>query len=177
MATTKKKKSEILNEIDTHISKQKAVVILTTKGAKSTVTADKNFEFRSSVRKQGVILQVCKNTLVQKAFPTIDIKITGQTYLAYLESFDNNSHDEVQVPKTVVDSVKGEFEEFFIVLGSIVNGEFYNEEKTKVLSSVPSLDISLARIAGALNQITAKIAIAVKEIPTSIARGVQEAKK
>lgn len=176
MAISRKQKEEIVDQINQALEVQKAVVLLSTDNAKESLSASKNAEFRTEAMKGGVRLTVVKNTLVKKALEKFDLpEFSGSTYVAYLANPENG--DEVTVPKVTVDLVKDKFEKNFKVLGAVVNGEFYDAQKTIQLSNVPSFADSMSMVAGMLEQITAKIAIGIKEIPASIARGVNETSK
>jgi large subunit ribosomal protein L10 len=168
MAITRIKKEAIFAELNSEIASQKAVVLLTTKDSKENLNSVSNSAMRRVLRKSGIKVQVIKNTLINKTFEGTP-KLTGPTYVTYL--VDGKDSDEVTVPKAISDALK-EFSDSISILGSVVNGEFYNKSQTIQLSKVSTKEESLAKIAGALNSITAKIAISVKEIPASVARGV-----
>jgi large subunit ribosomal protein L10 len=174
MAITRLQKEEILGYLGDNVATQKAVVILTTKDTAATLTAMENTKFRKVCYSKGVSLQVVKNSLIQKTFPSVS-GLTGQTYVAYLTEGANS--DEVTVTKAVVDQVTTDFKANFDIIGTVVNGEFYDKEKSKQLANVPTFEQSMAQLAGTLNQITAKIAIAIKEIPASVGRGIKAAKE
>lgn len=174
MAITKNQKNDILKHLNADVVTQKGIVLISTRDAKTTLDSLKNFELRSSCRKESIVIEVCKNSLIQKALPQIDIKLVGQTYLAYLEN--STQTDEVTVPKVIKKKLEKEFADHFSIIGSVINGEFYNPAQTRAIAEVPSFDNSMAMIAGALNQITAKIALSINELPASIARGIKAAK-
>ncbi|MGL4759741.1 MAG: 50S ribosomal protein L10 [Patescibacteria group bacterium] len=168
MAITRIKKESIFSELQNEIASQKAVVLLTSKDSKEALNAMSNTKIRRELRNAGVKVQVIKNTLINKTFSDAP-KLIGPTYVTYL--VDGSNSDEVTVPKLVAGVLK-EYADNLILLGSVVNGEFYNKAQTIQLANVSTKEESLAKIAGALNQITARIAISVKEVPASIARGV-----
>jgi large subunit ribosomal protein L10 len=174
MAVTKAKKSQILTVLKDQIAIQKAVVLLTTNEAKDTINSSDNALLRRFCYDNQLDTQVVKNTLIQKAFPSIT-NLVGQTYVISHKSSDV---DEVSVPKAIINIITNnkEFNDKLSVKGSIINGEFYDRSATVALSKVPSFNDSMAMIAGSINQITAKIAIAVQEIPASLARVIQSAK-
>lgn len=174
MAITKNQKATILSHLQSDVTVQKGVVVISTKGAKTTVDALKNFELRSSCRKESVIIEVCKNSLIQRAMPQINIKLTGQNYLAYLENPE--ASDEVTVAKIIKTKLEKDFADNFIIIGSLINGEYYDSIQTIAIADVPSHSDSMAMIAGSINQVTAKIAMVIKELPASIARGIKAAK-
>jgi large subunit ribosomal protein L10 len=174
MAVSKSKKQVIFSGLTNEIATQKSVVILTTNGTETMFNASSNYEFRKAARANGIKIQVVKNTLINKTFTEVP-KLTGVTMLAYL--VNGSESDEVTVAKNIVDVIKENFKAEVNVLGSVVNGEFYDNSKTIQLSKVSTKEESMAKMAGALNQITARIAIAVKEVPASIARGLNAYQK
>jgi large subunit ribosomal protein L10 len=168
MAVLKSKKQAIFAELNNEIATQKAIVLLTTKDTSISLDASSNTNLRRELRKVGIKVQVVKNTLINKAFEGTP-KLTGPTYLTYM--VDGSNTDEVTVPKEVTAVLK-EFKDSIMLYGSVVNGEFFDQAKTIQLSKVSTKEESMAKIAGAINSITAKIAIAIKEVPASVARGV-----
>lgn len=174
MAVSHVKKVAILDDLTSNVATQKAVLVLSTNKAEASLNSELNTKIRKEARKNGVILKVIKNTLIKKAFENIP-DLVGQTYLAYLENKEES--DEITVPKSVVSLVSKDFKENFVILGSVVNGEFLNSAQTVQLSKTPSLQDSMAMVAGSLNQIATRLAIAVKEIPSGVARGVSEVQK
>lgn len=57
--------------------------------------------------------------------------------------------------------------------GGVLEGRLLSEADVKAIASLPSKDQLMAQIAGALNAVTAKVAIGIKEVPTSVARGIK----
>lgn len=169
MAVSHAKKVEIVQDLENAVVPQKAVVILTTHGAEQSLDSTANFQARKEARTKGVVLKVVKNTLIKRSFQSVP-DLVGPSYLAYLQ--DSDQSDEVTVPKIIVDIVNKDFKNQFGIVGSVVNGEFYDSAKTEVLSKTPTLQDSMAMLAGALNQLATKIAIGVKEVPTGLARAV-----
>jgi large subunit ribosomal protein L10 len=169
MAISYSKKVALMDLLNEQVNPQKSVLFLTTYNSKAALNSELNFSFRKSARNKGVMLKVIKNTLIKKSFDNIP-DLVGPTYIAYME--DKSKSDEILTAKVVVDLVKKDFQENFAIIGSVVNGEFYNSPKTIQLSNTSSKEESLSQIAGLLNRITAKVAIGIKEVPSSIARGV-----
>lgn len=174
MAITRDQKVTILDILTNSVATQKSVLFLTTQDTEESVNAATNQKFRMEARKQGVMIQIVKNTLLKRVFPSLP-DLTGQTYVAYL--FDGEQSDEVTVAKGVVDLVSKDFKMNFDYVGSVVVGEFYDKTQTIKLAKTPTKEESMAKLAGALNQITAKIAIGLKEVSAGVARGVSEYSK
>ena len=169
MALTRIQKTKIFQDLEGQFANQKSIILLTTKGTNKTVNSVINHDFRSEARRAGVIIQIAKNTLIQKSFKTP--KLVGQTYIAYLE--DSTKSDEVTIPKIIVKSVKKSFSDNFEVLGCIVGGEFLDSKDAKALADTPTKLDSISMIAGSINQLATKLALVIKEIPTSVVRGIK----
>jgi large subunit ribosomal protein L10 len=175
MAISKRKKVEILDEINSQVKVQKSVVLLSTNGSENSIDSQANFEIRKKANEQGVKLRIVKNTLIQKSFENVP-DLIGQTYLGYLN--DPEKSDEVTVPKVLVEiTAKKDYKNSLKVVGSVVNGEFLDSNDTVNLSKVPSFNDSMSMVAGSLNQVISKIALTVNEVPSGVARGVSEVSK
>jgi large subunit ribosomal protein L10 len=169
MAITKQKKVEIVNYLR-QIFDEKAVLLLTTKNTKQSINAETNYTYRLEMYNSKIEVQIAKNTLINLVLKEkgIDLEpIKGQTYVQTMKG-----GDEVQAIKVVLKALKSNFSDNFEILGSIVDGKYMDESQTRQLSETPSFNESMSMIAGALNSLTAKIAIGVKEVPTGLARGV-----
>lgn len=173
MAISYQEKKAIFELLQNEVASQKAVLFISTKDAKETLNSESNFNFRKTARQQGIVVRVVKNTLLSKVFdiPTL----TGQTIVAFLENKEQG--DEVTVPKAIVTMIDADFKNTFSIVGSVVNGEYLDTSRTQMLAHTSTKDESLSKIAGLLQSITAKIAIGIKEVPTSTARGIAEFSK
>jgi ribosomal protein L10 len=174
MAITKQKKDVIMADLAEHVNSQKSVVIVSTKDTNKTIDASTNFAIRSSANKVGLVIKVVKNSLIEKNFTSVPT-LSGQNYLAYLA--DKNQSDEVIVPKNFMDTIDKEFSDNFNIVGAIINGEFVDAATAKSYANIDSLDVSIAKTAGTINAIIAKIALTIKEIPGSTARAIGEVAK
>lgn len=178
MATSKAQKMQTLGLLQNDVSHQTAVVFLTTLGTNASLTASSNFSIRSKANSHNVGLKVVKNTLIKLAFGKAEgfpEELVGPTYVVYAKSGET---DEVAVPKAIVDIVSEEFKDNFKILGSVVNGQFYDSAKTIQLANTPSKIESMATLAGMLQTIAGgKIASLVKEISAQTARAIGEVAK
>jgi large subunit ribosomal protein L10 len=48
-----------------------------------------------------------------------------------------------------------------------------SQAEVKALGDLPPKEVLMAQIAGALNAIATKVAVGIKEVPASVARGLQ----
>jgi large subunit ribosomal protein L10 len=172
MAKTKLQKIVILDHLKSSVASQKAVVLISTKDTKTTLNASTNYDFRTKARENNVKVELIKNTLIEKSLFTDNTPaLSGQVYITYLLNSENSN--EVQVPKAVVGLLEKDFKDNFIVIGSIVNGEFKNSEDTIQLSKMPSFDDSMGMMAGQISRIISKIASTVQEVPASLGRAIK----
>jgi ribosomal protein L10 len=161
MAISKIKKTSILNDLQVNVNEQKSVVLVSTNSTEKTVDAATNFDLRSKANQAGVKVKVIKNSLIEKNFEGVK-SLSGQTYIAYLN--DQTLSNEVAVPKIFIKLIDTDFKDNFKVVGAIINGEFVDAIEAVKYSNIPSKDVSLAMIAGAVNQIASGVARAVKAV-------------
>jgi large subunit ribosomal protein L10 len=174
MPISKNKKNEIIGFLQDEVNSQQSVVLVGTKGADATINAGANFDLRKQANDAGLKIQVVKNSLLEKNFEGVT-NLSGQTYMAFLKNKEES--DEVIVPKLFIKIIEEGFKDNLKIVGAIINGEFVDAATAQKYANVPTKDQSLAQLAGALNSITAKIAMVVKEIPTSTARAISEVSK
>ena len=56
--------------------------------------------------------------------------------------------------------------------GAVMNGTAYSYDQVKAIGDLPSKDVLISQIAGGINALATKLAIGIKEVPTSLARAV-----
>ncbi len=174
MPISKTKKNEIVGFLQSDVNSQQSVVLVTTNGTEATINAGANFDLRKQANEAGLKVQVVKNSLLEKNFEGVS-KLSGQTYVAYLKNKDETN--EVIVPKLFIKIIENGFKDNLKIVGAIINGEFVDAATATVYANVPTKDESLGQIAGAINSITAKLAMVIKEIPTTTARAISEVAK
>jgi large subunit ribosomal protein L10 len=174
MAISHQQKVDILEKLQNDVATQKSILLLTTNNAEQSLDSELTFKLRKSGRDVGIQIKVVKNTLIQKAFESVPA-LVGPTYLAYMVNKEDS--DEITVAKSIVNTIKADFKTNVNILGAIVNGEFLDASRTITLSNTPSKLDSLSSIAGMLNSFAAKIATGIKEVPSSVARGVSQYSK
>lgn len=174
MAITRNQKEAILDVLQNDVSQQKSFLILTTHNSKESLNSQMTYKLRSELMKEGIRVKVVKNTLIQKAFTDVP-QLSGPSYVVFPKTTENL--DEVYTPKHVVDLIKKEFENNFDIVGSVANGQYLDKARTIQLSKTPSFVESMSMIAGMLNQNATKLALVIKEVPSSVARGIEQATK
>jgi large subunit ribosomal protein L10 len=173
MPISKNKKNQIISFLQDDVNSQQSVVLVGTKGAEATIVAQTNFDLRKQANDAGLKVQVVKNSLLEKNFKGLNL--SGQTYMAFLKNKEETN--EVIVPKLFIKILKDGFKDNLKIVGAIINGEFVDAATAQQYADVPTKDESLGQIAGAINSITAKLAMVIKEIPTTTARAICEVSK
>jgi large subunit ribosomal protein L10 len=174
MPISKNKKNQIISFLQDDVNSQQSVVLVGTKGADATIVAATNFDLRKQSNDAGLKIQVVKNSLLEKNFKGLS-NLSGQTYMAFLKNKEETN--EVIVPKLFIKILNDGFKDNLKIVGAIINGEFVDAATAQQYADVPTKDESLGQIAGAINSITAKLAMVIKEIPQSTARAISEVSK
>ena len=58
--------------------------------------------------------------------------------------------------------------------GALFEGKLLSESEIKEIANLPSKEVLMAKIAGALNAVTSKIAIGINEVPSGLARSLKQ---
>lgn len=103
--------------------------------------------FRAKLRAQGVEFRVIKNTLAQRAVEGTSLEplrdqFQGPTAIAYTTS------DPVALAKLLEEFAKAK--ETFSIKAGVLNGTLLSTSQVKALATVPSREVLLSRLVGAL---------------------------
>lgn len=128
-------------------------------------------DLRRRIRPKGGLCTVTKNTLMGKA-------ILDDTNWQALEPLLSGSSAFLVLRDDIGGAIKAYYEfqkatKKTELHGGVMEGQILTGEQVKAIGDLPSKEQLMAQIAGALNSVTAKIAIGVKEVPSSIARSLQ----
>ncbi len=131
-------------DLNTDLSPVQGAIVMRMSGV--TVTDITNL--RSNLRKKDVRLRVIKNTLARRAVvgtPLEGLKesFTGPTALAYTTS------DVVAMAKALTDFARGQDKKVEVCAG-VLAGKLLSKEQITALANLPSREVLLARLAGAL---------------------------
>ena len=58
--------------------------------------------------------------------------------------------------------------------GALFEGRLLSESEIKEIANLPSREVLMAKIAGALNGVATKIAISINEVPAGLARSLKQ---
>lgn len=126
---------------------------------------------RNRLRPVGGSCKIAKNTLAT-------IALEGNTNWQPMQEFLKGSSALLLVKEDVSGAVKA-YKEFqketkkTELRGGVMEGRALTKAEVEAIGDLPSKEQLIAQIAGAINALATKIAVGVKEVPSSLARGIQ----
>jgi large subunit ribosomal protein L10 len=167
MGRTLANKQAIVADLKKNLSETTMIAVINYQG----LTVAEITDLRRRIRPKGGTCTVTKNTLMGKA-------IEGDTNWQALEPLLKGSSAFLLLKDDIGGSIKA-YHDFQKATkktelhGGVMEGKVLTGADVKAIGDLPSKEQLMAQIAGALNSVTAKIAIGVKEVPASIARGLK----
>jgi large subunit ribosomal protein L10 len=167
MGRTLQNKQAIVAELKENLSASQMVAVIDYQG----LTVAEITDLRRRLRPKGAICQVTKNTFMSKA-------IADDEKWQVLSEFLSGPSAFLIIENDFGGAIKayGEFQKASkktVLRGGVLEGKALSEAEVKAIGDLPSKEQLMGQIAGALNAVTAKIAIGIKEVPASVARGIQ----
>lgn len=165
MGRTPENKRQIVSELQESLKDTQMAVVIDFQGLSVSEISD----LRNRIRPTGAVCKVTKNTLMRHAVEGNDDWQALSEYMKGPSAF--------MFVKEDLSAIKS-YQEFqkatkkTSIRGAVMDGKTLSDEEVKALGDLPSKEVLMSQIAGTLNAITAKIAIGVKEVPASIARGL-----
>ena len=165
MGRTPENKKQIVSELKESLQDTQMTVVIDFQG----LTVAEISDLRNRIRPTGAVCKVTKNTLMRRA---VDGDENWQALSDYMKG-----PSAFMLVKDDLSAIKS-YQEFqkdtkkSSIRGAVMEGKVLSDADVKALGDLPSKDVLMSQIAGTLNAITAKVAIGVKEVPSSIARGL-----
>ena len=168
MGRTLESKKEIVEELKGLLDDAEMALVLDYKGLSIKDISD----LRTRLHSNNGICKVTKNTLMRKA-------IDGKSNWSDLKTLLTGTNAFVLIKGDVGSAVKAvqSFQkdtQKSQTKGGLFEGKLLSQEEIKAIASLPSKEVLMAKIAGALNAIPTKIAIGINEVPSSIARALNQ---
>ena len=167
MGRTKESKDAIITELKESLSESQMAIVIDYQG----LSVGEITDLRRRLRPKGASCKVTKNTLM-------GIAVDGDDRWQPMEEFLKGSSAFLLVKDDFGGAIKA-YQDFqkatkkTALRGGVMDGKALSEAEIKAIADLPSKEQLMAQIAGALNAVTAKIAIGIKEVPASVARGLQ----
>ena len=167
MGRTRENKAAIIEGLKQDLSEAQLAFVVDYKGLSVAEITD----LRNRLRPIGGSCKVTKNTLMR-------IAVEGDENWQPMQEFLKDTSAFLLVGEEVGAAVKA-YKEFqkatkkTELRGGVMEGRALTKQEVEALGDLPSKEQLYAQIAGAINGLATKIAIGVKEVPASLARGIK----
>jgi len=167
MGRTLEQKKEIVEELKQSLSESQMVFVINYKG----LSVAEITNLRRQLRPTGTECKVTKNTYMRFAVDGNDTWEPMKDLLSESSAF-----------MLVKDDISGAIKAYQAfqkatkkteLRGGVMEGRVLSEDQIKALGDLPSKEVLMGQIAGAINALATKIAVGINEVPSSVARGLQ----
>ncbi|AFY73607.1 ribosomal protein L10 [Synechococcus sp. PCC 7502] len=167
MGKTLEQKQDVVAKLEAEIADAQMIIVLDF----ATLTVAEITKLRRQMRPSGTVCKVTKNTLMKKA---IESKSEWQPLETFLKG--------TSVCLVIKEDVGAAFKAYQGFLketkktelrGGVFDGRALNPEQLKAIADLPSKEVLLGQIAGAINGVATKLAFGIKEVPQSLARAIK----
>ena len=158
---------ETLAKIKEDIAAASAIWVVDYRG----LTVKEAQQLRRDIREAGAHLTVYKNTLVKIALaenelPTMEEILQGPSAFVFAES------DPAAAAKAVKEFAKGN--EKLVIKGGVMDGQQYDAAQVEAIASLPSREVLLAQIAGAISGVARGLAVTINGVPSGLAQCIKQ---
>ncbi|HEY9669674.1 MAG TPA: 50S ribosomal protein L10 [Coleofasciculaceae cyanobacterium] len=168
MGRTLENKQEVVADLKEVLSESQLAIVIDYQGLSVAEITD----LRRRLRPTGTVCKVTKNTLVRRAIDGDDTWqpmsefLTGSTAIMLVKDDLGGAIKAYQDFQKA--TKKTEFR------GGVMQGRALNQDQVKAIADLPSKEVLMAQIAGALNSIATQLAVSINEVPASLGRGINE---
>ena len=168
MGRTLESKKEIVEKLKTLLDESEMALVLDYKG----LTIKEISDLRTRLQSNNGVCKVAKNTLMRKAihgketWSDLDSLLTGTNAFILIKGDVGGAVKAVQAfqKETQKSTTKG----------GLFEGKLLSHDEIKAIANLPTREVLMAKIAGALNALPTKIAVGVNEVPSGIARSLNQ---
>jgi large subunit ribosomal protein L10 len=167
MGRTRENKDAIITELKESLSESQMAIVIDYQGLSVAEITD----LRRRLRPKGASCKVTKNTLMGFA-------VDGDSQWQPMSQFLQGPSAFLLVKDDFGGAIKA-YQDFqkatkkTALRGGVMDGRALSQDEIKAIADLPSKEQLMAQVAGALNALTTKIAVGIKEVPSSVARGLQ----
>ncbi len=159
--------TEMLSNIKADLEGVSAMWVVDYRG----LTVKEIQELRRSIREAGATMKVYKNTLVNIALkendlPTLDDMLKGPNAFVFA------GEDIAAAAKAVKNFAKDN--DKLEIKGGLLEGAEVNAAEVEAIASLPSREQLFGQIAGLINGFARRIAVSINEMPSGLARVVNQ---
>ncbi|MFZ4804501.1 MAG: 50S ribosomal protein L10 [Synechococcus lacustris] len=168
MGRTLEDKQQIVEELKQLLGEAEMALVLDYCGLSIKELSD----LRGRLAAANGICKVTKNTLMRRA-------IDGNSTWSNLEPLLKGTNAFVLIKGDVGSAVKAvqsfqKDSKKSELKGGLYEGRLLNENDIKAIGDLPSKEVLLAQIAGAINAVATKLAVSINEVPSGLARALKQ---
>ncbi|MEB3199712.1 MAG: 50S ribosomal protein L10 [Synechococcaceae cyanobacterium] len=168
MGRTLEDKQQIVDELKGLLGEAELALVLDYRG----LTIKEMSDLRTRLQATNGICKVTKNTLMRRA-------IEGNSAWSELESLLTGTNAFVLAKGDVGGAVKAvqAFQKDCKkseTKGGLFEGKLLSQNDIKAIGDLPSKEVLMAQIAGAINGVATKLAIGINEVPSGLARALRQ---
>ena len=168
MGRTLENKQQIVDELKGLLGEAELALVLDFKGLSIKEMKD----LRTRLQASNGICKVTKNTLMRRAidgnsaWSELDSLLTGTNAFVLVKGDVGGAVKAVQAFQK--DAKKSETK------GGLFEGKLLSQADIKAIGDLPSKEVLMAQIAGAINGVATKLAIGINEVPSGLARALKQ---
>ncbi len=168
MGRTLENKQQIVKELKELLSEAEMALVLDYQGLSIKEMSD----LRTRLRESNGVCKVTKNTLMRRA-------IDGNSAWTDLNSLLKGTNAFVLVKGDVGGAVKA-LQSFqketkkSETKGGLFEGKLLTHDEIKAIGDLPSKEVLMAQLAGAINALATKVAVGINEVPSGLARSLKQ---
>jgi large subunit ribosomal protein L10 len=168
MGRTLENKQQIVEELKGLLGEAEMALVLDFKGLSIKEMSD----LRTRLQEANGVCKVTKNTLMRRA-------IDGDNAWSNLDSLLSGTNAFVLIKGDVGGAVKAvqSFQKDTkksTTKGGLFEGQLLSPNDIKAIGELPTKEVLMAQIAGAINGLATKIAVGVNEVPSGLARALHQ---
>ena len=135
------------------------------------LTVKETQELRRNVREAGATMKVYKNTIMRIALKELDLAnmdsvLEGPSAFVFCEG------DVAAAAKAITEFAKANKK--LEVKGGMMEGAFVDATQVAAIASLPSKEVLLGQIAGAISGVARGLAVTINGVPSGLARALQQ---
>ena len=168
MGRTLENKQQIVEELKGLLGEAEMALVLDFKG----LTIKEMSDLRTRLQAANGVCKVTKNTLMRRAidgnsvWSELDSLLTGTNAFILVKGDVGGAVKAVQSFQK--DTKKSE------VKGGLFEGQLLSQSEIKAIGDLPSKEVLMAQIAGAINGVATKLAVGINEVPSGLARALKQ---
>lgn len=168
MGRTLESKQQIVEELKKLLDEAEMALVLDYQGLSIKEISD----LRNRLQVKNGVCKVTKNTLMRRAidgnsaWSNLDSLLTGTNAFILVKGDVGGAVKAVQAFQK--DTKKSQTK------GGLFEGKLLSQDEIKAIGNLPSKEVLLAQIAGAINTLATKVAVVINEVPSGLARTLNQ---